>query len=276
MIRQFYLVNEIGQTYFFDYRNSTLISNISNLGFSKNNTYLKYEDEYSLVKTESPQETLQFKVVFLKGYAGYTEFFNFYKNSIGDLRLFYKYNESPKYCYVRVKSLSKTELENGVLTCDLSLDKLSLWFLRESITIRVNEDSRGKIFPFGYPFVYSSTFNGTTTISNNGEIKSPLNISIFGAVNNPMVEIYKDDILISKLRLIVSSSNCEIEISAEPRNQYMIMKEDGTETNIYQNQDFTCDNFLFLDRGNYTIKFSPGVSDDTFCRVTKIEGYSGH
>ena len=52
MIRQFYLVNEIGQTYFFDYRNSTLISNISNLGFSKNNTYLKYEDEYSLVKTE--------------------------------------------------------------------------------------------------------------------------------------------------------------------------------------------------------------------------------
>ena len=41
MIRQFYLVDEVGQTYFFDYRNNTLVSDITDLGFSKNNTYLK-------------------------------------------------------------------------------------------------------------------------------------------------------------------------------------------------------------------------------------------
>ena len=75
MIRQFYLVDEVGNTYFFDYRNKALISDISNLGFSKTNTYLKYEDEYSLVKSENPQETIDFKVVFLEGYKGFADFF---------------------------------------------------------------------------------------------------------------------------------------------------------------------------------------------------------
>ena len=276
MIRQFYLVNEIGQTYFFDYRNATLISDITDLGFSKNNTYLKYDDDYSLVKTENPQGILQFKVVFLNGYSGYNSFLNFYKNSSGELRLFYKYDENPKFCYVRIKSLTKTQLEAGALNCSLTLDKLSLWILRESVTIRVDEDLNGKVFPFTYPFIYSSTFNGTMTITNNGETKAPLIVSIYGAVNEPTIEIYKNDTLISKLRLLVSSEDCEIEVSAEPKNQYMIMKEEGKESNIYQFQDFTCDNFLFLDKGSYQIKFSPGVSEDTFCRITKLEGYSGH
>ena len=114
------------------------------------------------------------------------------------------------------------------------------------------------------------------TITNNGETKAPLIVSIYGAVNEPTIEIYKNDTLISKLRLLVSSEDCEIEVSAEPKNQYMIMREEGEESNIYQFQDFTCDNFLFLDRGSYQVKFSPGVSEDTFCRITKLEGYSGH
>lgn len=276
MIRQFYIVNEIGQTFFFDYRNSALISKVSNLGFEKKNTYLKYDDDYSLVKTENPQGTLTFTVVFLKGYAGYNEFLKFYRNSKDDLRLFYKYDHQPKFCYVRVKSLSKTELESGVLICSLVLDKLSLWLLKETVTIKVNEDTNGKVFPFSYPFTYSTTYNGTIILSNNGEIKSPLVVSFLGAVNNPQLEIYKDDVLISKLRLLVSSDNCEIEVSAIPKNQYMKMIEGGTTTNIYQYQDFTCENFLFLDKGSYQIKFSPGVSESTSCKITKLEGYSGH
>ena len=43
-MRQFYLVNEIGSTYFFDHRNDTLISNVGDLGFSKDLTYLQYDN----------------------------------------------------------------------------------------------------------------------------------------------------------------------------------------------------------------------------------------
>ena len=45
-MRQLYLVNEVGTTYFFDFRSNTLISEISDIGFSKNLTYLTYENSY--------------------------------------------------------------------------------------------------------------------------------------------------------------------------------------------------------------------------------------
>jgi hydroxymethylpyrimidine pyrophosphatase-like HAD family hydrolase len=82
MIRQFYLVDEVGNTYFFDHRNKSLISDITNLGFSKTNTYLKYDDEYSLVKIKpyngrrteaikhlSRYDRCDFKVIFISNEA---------------------------------------------------------------------------------------------------------------------------------------------------------------------------------------------------------------
>lgn len=173
MIRQFYLVNDEGTTFFFDERNNTLVSSISDLGFQNDMIYLKYENEYNLVKKENSQTTIQFQLVFLKGYKGYNNFLAFYKKSSGIIRLFYKYDSNPKFCYVAVKSLTKTELESGVLICKLTLDKLSLWLLKDSVTINVNEDKNRKVFPFSYPFTYSSTFNGTIYITNSGETKAP-------------------------------------------------------------------------------------------------------
>ena len=276
MIRQFYLVNDEGTTFFFDERNNTLVSSISDLGFQNDMAYLKYENEYNLVKKENSQTTIQFQLVFLKGYKGYNNFLAFYKKSSEIIRLFYKYDSNPKFCYVAVKSLTKTELESGVLICKLTLDKLSLWLLKDSVTINVNEDTNRKVFPFSYPFTYSSTFNGTIYITNSGETKAPLIITMFGAVNNPKVEILKDGKVISTLKLLIESADCEIEVSSDYKNQYMTIKENDEIRNIYPDQDFTCDNFLFLDPGTFQIKFSPGVSSNSFCRVTKIEGYSGH
>lgn len=274
-MRQFYLVNEVGTTYFFDYRSNTLISNISDLGFSKDLTYLQYDNSYTIAKSKNSQSSLVFQVVFLKGYEGYNDFISFVGRS-EELRLFYKYNDESKYCYVTLKSITKTELESGVLQCSLTLDKLSLWLVRESYVINVNEDENGKIFPFSYSFIYSASYNGTITISNNGEVKAPLNIVITGAVKNPTVEVIKNNIVVASLRLLVESNNCVIEINSEEADQFMLMTEDGNVSNIYEHQDFTCDNFLFLERGTYQVKFSPGVTSPTTCKVTKIEGYSGH
>lgn len=274
-MRQFYLVNEIGANYFFDFRNNTLISNITDLGFSKDLTYLQYDNSYTLVKSKTAQGSLGFQIIFLKGYDGYNDFLSFFRKS-SDVRLFYKYNESSKCCYVVLKSISKTELESGVLKCSVTLDMLSLWLVRESIVIHVNIDKNGKIFPFRYPFRYSVSYSGIITITNNGEVKAPLNIVITGAVNNPRVEILKNNDVVSTLYLHVQSSDCMIEINSEESNQFMTITENGYVRSIYEDQDFTCDNFLFLEQGTYQVKFSPGVVSTTTCKVTKIEGYSGH
>lgn len=225
---------------------------------------------------KNPQSTLGFTVFFLKGYEGYTAFLNFVKVAKGAVRLFYKIGDESRFCYVAIKGLTKTQLENGVISSKLTLDKLSLWINRDTTTITVTEDKNGKVFPFLYPTVYSTSFVGTATVINDGEVKAPLNVMITGAVKNPTLEVIKNGEVISKLRLLVESNDCVIEVNAEVTNQCMIMKEADTTTNIYANQDFTCDNFLFLNPGSYELRFSPGVSSKTSCRVTILEGYSGH
>ncbi len=276
-MRQFYLVNEIGSTYFFDHRNDTLISNVGDLGFSKDLTYLQYGNSYTLVNSKLSQGSLNFQVIFLKGYQGYNDFLNYIKKSNDNLRLFYKYDSSVKYCYVVLKSITKSEIESGVLQCSLTLDKLSMWLLKETYTINIDEAKNGKIYTFTYPYNYSISYSGTITVVNNGEVRAPLNIIINGSVNSPILEILQNGLVISSLHLLVKSSSCEIEINSEETNQYMVMTENDYKRNIYELQDFTCDNFLFLEKGSFQIRFYSGTtSSKTTCKITKIEGYSGH
>lgn len=274
-MRQLYLVNEVGFTYFLDYRNSTLISRINDLGIEKENTYLSYKDTYVKVDEKNPQKELQFDVVFLKGYKGYEEFIKFIRES-NELRLFYKIGDEVKFAYVSFKSITKTELQSYTIQSTLVLDKLSLWINKVNYTVKVNVDSNGKVFPFPYPFTYSSSFNGEIVIRNDGEVKAPLNIRISGAVNKPRIDILRDGIVVTSMHLMVISSDCTIEVNSEESNQYMKMVEDGTERNIYQEQDFTCDNFLFIDKGEYVLKFIPGVNSKTECTIQLQEGYGGH
>ena len=275
MIRQFYLVNGIGSTYFFDYRNQTLISNVGDLGFSKQNTFLSFDDEFVLVESKNPQGSLAFEIVFLKGYAGYKEFISFLRKSTDSLRLFYKCDNTLKYCYVTIKSISKSELKSNTIQSSLTLDRLSLWLVKETYEIKVAEDKTGKIFPFIYPFNYSVSYKGIISINNDGDSKAPLNILINGAVNNPIVEILKDNEVISMMRLKVLSDNCIIEINSASSNQFMNITEGGITKSIYQLQDFTCDNFLFIEKGIYQVRFTPGVTGDTICKITLLKGYVG-
>lgn len=276
-MRQLYLVNEVGTTYFFDMRSNTLINGISDLGFQKELDYLTFEDTSVVVKEKNVLGEVQLGLVFLEGYQGYTNFIDFKKKSKGRMRLFYKIKDDIKFIYVAIKQLTKTELQSGVLQCTLIMDKLSLWLKRASMVIDVRAGTEGKIFPYSYPYKYTASYNGEADITNNGEYKAALKIYIKGGVSNPSIELIKDGEVVSKMRLIVEANDCEIEVNADVSDQYMKIKVDGLESNIYQLQDFTCDNFLFVEPGTYTLRFNPGTNvEGTFARVSYIEGYSGH
>lgn len=77
------------------------------------------------------------------------------------------------------------------------------------------------------------------------------------------------------LRLFHNQLNGEIHISAIPNKQYIRQKDNGLVISIYGSQDFTCDNFLFVEPGEYEVEFKPGVSSTTTCRITLLEGYLG-
>lgn len=273
-MRKLYLVNEVGTAYYFDYRTGTLIASIADIGFQKDNTYITYKNTYTKVDEKNPQVTLEFGLVFLAGYQGYTDFLKYVRES-KELRLFYEVNHNAKYVYVAFKSITKTQLEYGTLQCKLVLDKLSLWQQKKNYEVTIGIVSGGKVYPYTYPYTYAFSYAGQVLIQNDGEVNAPLNIEIEGAVSNPRIEIYSGDDLVSTMQLYVSSTNCKIQVHAEETNQYMVKIENGIETNIYQLQDFNFENFLFIPNGSFKLIFNPGVTSNSICRIEVVEGYSG-
>lgn len=276
-MREYYLVDEIGSNFFFDNRCGALLVNVEGVGVIRDNTYLNFAGTYKLASSNNPLVQISGTIIFLKGYAGYTNFLNYLKKARGALRLFYK-ADNLKYAYVQVSSLTKTELEFGVLQCNIVFDKLSMWLNKVNHTINANESSSNKVFPYIYPFTYSSSFNGEITVQNNGCTKAPVRIEIIGKTNNPFVEIIKDGEVISKMRLLVTTSSASdlIVVDAEAPNQEMSKTTGNTKIDIYQYQDFTCDNFLYLPVGSFRIKFEPGVSEKTLCKFSFIEMFEGN
>jgi hypothetical protein len=274
MIRRIYLENPSGNKFYFDYRSGCLIHNITGLGFTQELTYLKYDNIHDRVDQTQGLTEIQATITFLKGYPGYTEFMNYLKLGEKELKLYYEADDSA-FCFIDIKSVSKQELIAGTLACQVVFQKLSLWLKTQTYTIEVNESTLGKVYPFVYPYVYSAFYEGKIQITNRGIFKAPLLIEIIGAVDEPEVIIRKGSEVITILRLFHSHLNGEIHISAVPNKQFIRKIDNGEVVSIYGSQDFTCDNFLFVEPGEYEVEFRPGVASLTTCRITMYEGYLG-
>lgn len=273
MIRRFYLINSEGMIYNFDYSSSTLITGLDGLGFENEISYLKYVNFYESIDKVYPLSQIKASLIFLKGYNGYTLFLDYLKSS-KEIKLYYEAN-TIKYCNIEVRSVTKGDLVSGCITSVILFDKKSPWLKETKYEIKVITDSSGKIYPFNYPYLYTTSFEGKIKIKNNGAFNAPLKVDIYGEVNNPELRVLKNGILVTSLQLYVTSLNSIITVNSNPTNQYMKMIEDDVESNIYNLQDFSKDNFLFVDVGEYELEFIPGVNSDTRCIITLIESYLG-
>ena len=125
-MRKFYLLNEKGERFAFDYSSKVLVSSIQGLGFTKTNTYFNYDNIYKKIDEEIPTQDIVFNLVFLEKYRGFKWFLSFLEGS-KELLLYYTSDET-KYTYVEVESLSKAEISAGTLISELKLKRLSYWY----------------------------------------------------------------------------------------------------------------------------------------------------
>ncbi len=273
-MRKFYLQNEKGEIFYFDYHSKVLISSVSGLGFEKEITYFDYDNLYKKIEEKNPQQEIAFKLVFLENYKGFKGFLKFIEDS-SELVLYYT-SVDTKYTYVEIESLSKTQIEGGALTSDLKMKKLSYWYKDVVSDVVINVSRTGKIYPFTYPYTYSNSSKGKLEITNNGYAPAPLKIIIEGDVNNPEVIVTKDGIEEAKLKIYYESSNCRIVVDAFPTRQQITITENEETIDAYEYQDFSCDNFIFLSRGKHEITFIPNTETTPKCSITMIEGYLGN
>ena len=275
MIRQFYLENEYGDVYYLNHKNQTIISQVSGLGFSLDMKYLEYSRFYSSSEYNIPLSEVSETLIFLRGYQGYKSFVDYISKSHKEYKLHYQNDAFSAYCYVDIASLSKAELIASTIQSNIVFKKLSLWLKEKSYEIIANGSSSGKVYPYSYPYYYSSSYEGKVYIRNDGLNDAPVVIEMIGSVIDPEVLIKRNGVVVSTLRLYLTAENITITINSIPSKQEMVMDESGVVTDIYGLQDFEEENFIFLEHGDYEIEFKPGVATESICRVTVLEGYLG-
>lgn len=275
MIRQFYIENKYGDTYYFNHQKQTLISQVSGLGYTLDLKYLEYQNYYARSEYNIPLTEISMTLVFLKGYQGYKGFVDFISQSNDNIKLYYQTDAFKAYSYVDIASLAKAELLAGTIQSSIVFKKLSLWLREKTYEIIANGSSSGKVYPYSYPYYYSSSYEGKVYIRNEGLNDAPIVIEMIGSVVDPEVLIKKNGEVVSTLRLYLTAENITLTINSIPSKQQIIMEASGVVTDIYGLQDFEEENFIFLDYGDYEIEFKPGVATETICRVTIVEGYLG-
>jgi len=274
-MRKLYLVNEVGTPYFLDYKNNTIIETIDGLGYEFDIEYQDFADKFVENKRKLQQRVINVTLIFLEGYEGFTKWREYVTKS-KELRLFYS-ADGLKYCYVNVQSTTKSQLEASVIRSAVRIECLSLWLIEKSNTINVTQSGEGKTYPYRFAYVYSISFNGMIIVSNECVKNVPLKIKITGNVLNPRVIIRQNGEVVSALRLLVDErENPVIEISSDPTDQYIRRTINGQVTDIYQDQDFSYDNFLYLPPGLSEIFFDPGVREPSTCEITYQEEYIAH
>lgn len=80
-MRKLYLVNEVGTTYYLDYRNNTLIESLDGFGFDFNIEYQDFADKFVENKRKVQQRIINVTLLFLEGYEGFTIWREFITNS---------------------------------------------------------------------------------------------------------------------------------------------------------------------------------------------------
>ena len=277
MRRKLYLVNEVGSTFYFDYAHNCLIEELDGLGFEFDVTYSDFDAEFVETKRTIPQRAIDLTLIFLDGYAGFTRWREYLTKS-KEIRLFYETSVGKKYCYINIVSSSKTQLESNILRSKVKIDCLSLWLVNKSAHIDVRDVGGGKIYTYDYPYVYAVSFNGKVTVVNDSPRNVPLTIKLIGNCLNPRVIIRQGGVDVQILRLIIDERDePTIVISAQPTNQYIKkITSSNEESDYYDKQDFSCDNFLFLPPGESEIFFDPGVREEASCEISFKEEYVAH
>jgi hypothetical protein len=275
MIRKLWLESNTGKLFKFDETNHVLVKGVTGLGLYFSNNYIHQVLNYTKVSETIPLTNITFTLVFLNGYQGFNSFLSFVGGEKTGLKLKYKWGNSERYVNVELKEASKGELLGGAIVSEITLEKTSMWLNDVETSVMVDVSTVGKVFPFTYPFTFSETSSGSLTLVNNGVEDAPAIIEIEGAIYYPRLDFYSGLTLVTSLHLLLESTDesTKIMVSSHPDDLYIKAFINGAWLDIYDVQDFDCDNFCYIPKGTVRVEFLPGVLTNTTCKITYTECY---
>ena len=261
-VRKFRLQNANGATW--DLMNpDAFFYSPDGLGFRMDSEFFRIGNTYQLIETEAAQKTPAGIMVFAS-YALYRQFADFINNT--PLRLLYMPQNEWVYLDCIVSNLSKAEFDHTDkrLKCNIDFQGLGKWYIPRQAQRTGIEVANAKKYTYSYDYAYADSITGTINIINNSSEDSPTIITIMGEITNPTWSLIVNNTTVqsgsvaatiaSGNKLIVNSKDNELEI-AEYTAAGLFVK------NLYQDSDFTKDNFIYVPPGSSTLRVTGSVQD---------------
>lgn len=245
-IRNFYLENDVGSRIDFQKQDGSLfLYDISGLGYEKTISYEQIGDVFVPTNEKMTQMPITGTIEFDKdesasetSYDVYKKFTDFVNNA-KSLKLVYVPKLSNRVEYYRdidFISIDKSEEDDfGILSCPIKLKPKSLWYKEGNAVISINPTDNEMRWDFTWDAIFIDYNTSNIIYENKGHTDSALEVVIDGYVQNPVIEIYKDDVLIYSIA---------IEIEIEEYEKFIYSSKDGAPCIKKQNTDGTYENLF--------------------------------
>lgn len=252
-MREFYLINGSGNRYsLMDVEH--WLYEPDNLGAKFNSKYEQIGSNFVRTNRIAKPDDVKGKILFtgLDKYQDYSNFIKFI--AVEPLTLEYSAYGTFR-ASVDLKEIEKSEIEDGILECKISLKRLSRWY--KTITIlNENTGEGGKVYDYSYDYRYLEYEPQQATFQSDSGYDSPIRLTIFGPVTNPTWKHYLNNNVIAEGKLnasVLVGRRIVIDNTTIP---YRITEQDSYGNiirDLYQFSDFTTPRFFNVQYGENRI-----------------------
>lgn len=240
MVREFNLINELGQTYsLMDIENYSLLTSPSGLGYSYETEYEQIGNTFITSLRKLTQGSIYAQLNFKK-YDNYKNLVDFLEKSETirfEYIVPYKSGEKTFYRDIELQELTKSELQNtnGILSENVTFNCKSLWYEMVNKKYEIDPNANEVRWDFYNDAYWSGYEVRDMDYINDGHIDSPIEVTINGEVTNPSIELYVEGELVKTMAVTGTIAEYEKLLYSSREGDFYIKRQntDGTYTSLF-------------------------------------------
>lgn len=169
----------------------------SGLGWKLKLTKLEGDVVDTITKVAQEKQTVKLTINFIdRGYERYnilSQWLQKYSRTDDHIALEYDDGTQARYVEGKVTEFSKAEKdEYNRLSCNISFTPLTPFFVNIERKITIKISSKGKSYPFRYPYCYGKNKVENDEINNPYLAPVPVTVTIRGSVSSPRVVLFTE------------------------------------------------------------------------------------
>lgn len=269
MVRRFKLMNANGAEWDL-MRFDAFFHAPDGLGISRSISSIRTGGDYLETDSFPDQRTVTGEMVFMN-YSIYKDFVGFV--SADPLLLFYAPENTWYRVGCRVQFLGKTEIKTANrLICPVQFLCTGMWHESATVETDLEGAESPKTYPYGYNYTYFDATLGGMAIQN-GNLESPVILSIFGPVQDPSWSLTQGGSVVSTgaVSALITEGNKLVVDSRPDRMEIAEYTQNGEYVrNLYQYSDFSTDRFVYAPPGESLLSVT-GTGGVTIVGKNKLQ-----